>query len=269
MCMVGFLLCIVITLPSGREALYRQWAHIYFWALTDSSFVWRAARIIQGPSIGAFQLALKWKLAMFMNNPSANWWSAKMINRLGIDCLLHKTISLALLSTGFSPEQTLNIYQHGTAGAQPEWLSWDGTENIPTRCSFTPSSNAPSASNIHHPPTERSVSCWQAFWERIEPNCLLVYSQVLPVPLLWRPACFCECLTLIRRVWAWMGLRNPCRDLDATVWRHEGVVADFAVRFYVTFFWSPLHESCMPQAFVGGKIQSYLESYSLSLFGSL
>lgn len=120
MCMVGFLLCIVITLPSGREALYKQWAHIYFWALTNSSFVWRAVRIIQGPSIGAFQLALKWKLAMFINNPSANWWSAKMINRLGIDCLLHKTISLALLSTGFSPEQTLNIYQHGTAGAQPE-----------------------------------------------------------------------------------------------------------------------------------------------------
>lgn len=108
---------IVIMLPSGREALYRLWAHIYFWALTNSSFVWRAVRIIQGPSIGAFQLALKRKLAMFMNNPSANWWSAKMINRLGIDCLLHKTINLALLSTGFSPEQTLNIYQHGTAGS--------------------------------------------------------------------------------------------------------------------------------------------------------
>lgn len=113
---------IVIMLPSGREALYRLWAHIYFWALTNSSFVWRAVRIIQGPSIGAFQLALKRKLAMFMNNPSANWWSAKMINRLGIDCLLHKTINLALLSTGFSPEQTLNIYQHSTAGSSA-WVA--------------------------------------------------------------------------------------------------------------------------------------------------
>lgn len=173
---------------------------------------------------------------MFINNPSANWWSAKMINRLGIDCLLHKTISLALLSTGFSPEQTLNIYQHGTAGAQPEWLSWDGTENISTRCSFTPSSNAPSASNIHHPPTERSVSCWQAFWERIELNCLLVYSQVLLVPLLRRLVCFFEPLILNLRTQAWMGLRNPCRDLDTTVWGHEGVVADFSVRFHVNFF---------------------------------
>ncbi len=173
---------------------------------------------------------------MFINNPSANWWSAKMINRLGIDCLLHKTISLALLSTGFSPEQTLNIYQHGTAGAQPEWLSWDGTENIPTRCSFTLSSNAPSASNIHHPPKERSVSCWQAFWERIELNCLLVYSKVLPVPLLGRLVCFCEPLILNLRTLAWIGLRNPCRDLDATVWRHEGVVAGFPVRFHVNFF---------------------------------
>lgn len=121
MCMVGFL-CVVVMLPSGREALYRLWAHIHFWAPTNSSFVWRAVRIIQGPSIGAFQLALKWKLAMFMNNPSANWWSAKMINRLGIDCLLHKTISLALLSTGFSPEQTLNIYQHSTAGSSA-WVA--------------------------------------------------------------------------------------------------------------------------------------------------
>lgn len=106
-CCVLWLRC-----PRGEKA-FMGYEYTF---ISGSSFVWRGVRIIQGPSIGAFQLALKWKLAMFMNNPSANWWSAKMINRPGIDCLLHKTISLALLSTGFSPEQTLNIYQRATAG---------------------------------------------------------------------------------------------------------------------------------------------------------
>ncbi len=207
---------------------------------------------------------------MFINNPSANWWSAKMINRLGIDCLLHKTISLALLSTGFSPEQTLNIYQHGTAGAQPEWLSWDGTENIPTRCSFTPSSNAPSASNIHHPPKERSVSCWQAFWERIELNCLLVYSKVLPVPLLRRLVCFWASDTESKDS-GLNGLTQPMQRFRRNCLETWGCGGRLSRQIPCKLF-SDLHytsPACMPHAFVGGKIQSYLESYSLSLFGSL
>ncbi len=63
-----------------------------------------------------------------------------------------------------------------------------------------------------------------------------LFTQVLPVPLLRRLVCFCERLMLNLRTQAWMGLRNPCGDLDATVWSHEGVVADFPVRFHVTFF---------------------------------